>query len=91
MENIIIISEEDRNTVQRADIECSARMHLISFIMQSNVNLDNQRFKDYQNEYIIYFEAFEKAKKDLEMKYLMGKTYSSWFLNYSTCELKYDN
>lgn len=91
MENVIVISEEDRDFVQRADIECSARMNLISFIIRSGtLDLDNQRFKDYQNEYTEYFMAFEKAKKDLEKKYLAGKTYSSWSLDYSSCQLTYE-
>ena len=92
MTNTIIIPTEERDIIQRADIECSARMNLISFIMRSNdMDLDNQRFKDYQNEYTEYFLAFEKVKRDLENKYLAGKTYSSWSLDYASSVLTYES
>ena len=90
--NIIIVSEEDRNNVQRADIECSARMNLISYIMRNNaVDVDNVRFKAYQDDYTEHFFAFEQAKGILEKKYLAGKQYSSWRLDYNTCELIYED
>lgn len=90
MKNIIMISEEDRNDVQRADVECSARMNLISFLMKNDIGLNNERFIAYQDDYIKHFETFEKAKSNLEKKYLAGKGAISWNLDYSTCELSYE-
>lgn len=91
MKNVIIVSEEDRNIVQRADVECSSRMNLISFLIQNNVDINNERFKAYQDDYSNYFFAFEQEKTKLAEKYLNGLSYTSWNLNYNTCELTYEN
>jgi hypothetical protein len=88
--NVIIVDEIDRNNVQRADLECSARMNIISFLIKNNVEISNTRFQDYQNEYTKYFAEFETQKVNLERKYLAGKSYTSWALNYQTCELTYE-
>lgn len=90
MSKIIIVDELDRDMVQRTDVECSARMNLISYLIKNDIGLENARFQEYQNDYTESFRAFEMAKKDLETKYLSGKTYSSWSLDYATCELRYE-
>lgn len=89
--NIIIISEDERNLIQKADVECSARMNLISFLMKNNIGLDNERFIEYQEDYVKCFQAFEMAKKNLENKYFADRQQIiSWNLNYNTCELTYE-
>ena len=90
MSKIIIVDEFDRDTVQRADVECSARMNLITYLIKNDIGLDNARFQEYQNDYTKSFETFEMAKKNLETKYLSGKNVSSWSLDYATCELSYE-
>lgn len=88
--NVIMVSETDRNILQKADVECSARMNLISFMIQNNVDVNNQRFKDYQDDYSKCFFAFETEKRNLENKYLNGKNATSWNLDYNSCELTYE-
>ncbi len=90
MSKIIIVDEFDRDVVQRADVECSARMNLITYLIKNDIGLDNTRFQEYQNDYTKSFGAFEMAKKNLETKYLSGKNVSSWSLDYATCELSYE-
>jgi hypothetical protein len=90
MSKIIIVDEFDRDAVQRADVECSARMNLITYLIKNDIGLDNARFQEYQNDYTKSFGAFEMAKKNLETKYLSGKNVSSWSLDYATCELSYE-
>lgn len=89
MANVIIVTEEDRDRVQRADIECSSRMHLISFMIDNNMDTQNDTFKRYQKEYQETYVAFNEAKSEIEKKYLMGVNASSWTLDYKTCELRY--
>lgn len=91
MANIIRVTEEDRDILQRADVECSSRMNIIAFMIQNNMSIDNDRFKTYQAEYNDYFFAFEKAKKEMEAKYLAGMKVNNWSLDYATCELTYEN
>lgn len=90
MQNTIIVTEEDRDVLQRADIECAARMNLISFMIKNDIGITNARFQEYQDDYTQFFFAFENAKKDMENKYLAGKTYTSWSLDYNTCQLTYE-
>lgn len=90
MANIIHVTEEDRDILQRADVECSSRMNLIAFMIQNNMSIDNDRFKAYQEDYNKYFFAFENAKKAMETKYLAGIKATSWSLDYGTCELSYE-
>jgi hypothetical protein len=89
MANIIKVSEEDRNMVQRADIECSARANLISFMISNNMDISSENFQRYQTEYQEKFLAFDEAKSLIEKKYLKGVNASTWSLDYKTCELSY--
>lgn len=90
--NIIIVTEDERNAIQKADFECSARMNLILFLMKNDIGLNNDRFIEYQNDYIKYFQAFEEAKANLENTYFKNKinNVASWSLDYDTCELTYE-
>ena len=88
--NIIIVSEEDRNVVQRADIEAASLMNLITFMINHDVNITNERFTEYERRYQDAFVAFEKAKANLEKKYLINLGAKSWNLNYESCELSYE-
>lgn len=45
--NIIIVTEDERNAIQKADFECSARMNLILFLMKNDIGLNNDRFIEY--------------------------------------------
>ena len=88
--NKIIIDEEDRNLIQRFDIEQAARKNLISFLLKENIN-NEEKLTQFQNEYIQCFNNFEQAKMQVQQKYLDNQNiqYANWHLNYSTCELEY--
>lgn len=92
MEKKIIISIEDRDYIQRLDIEMSARQNIISFMLSNGMNTDTEQFKNYQNEYNYYFTEFDKAKTNIiEKKYIANefKNYTNlnWNLDYSNREL----
>ena len=89
MENVIIVSEEDRDMVQRADVEMSSRRDIIVFMINNNMNITSERFQEYQNEYNQKFLDFEAAKNYIQNKYLNGLSVSNWVLNYFNCELSY--
>ena len=90
MANIIIVDEYDRDLVQRADVEASSLMNLITFMVAHDIDISNERFKQYEKKYQEAFLAFEKAKSDLENKYLKDKGAKSWNLSYADCELTYE-
>ena len=83
---VIIIDSHDRDIVQKADIEMSSRMNLISFIISKNMDISNERFKQYEQEYKDAFLAFESAKDMIAKKYVPNLT-TNWSLDYVTCAL----
>lgn len=88
--NIIIVDEADRNIVQAADIKMSSLMNLITYIMSRDINIGDERFKKYEDDYQIAFLDFEKSKTMLINKYLPTIKATSWSLNYESCELTYE-
>ena len=87
--NIIMVSEEDRNMVQRADVEMSSRRDIIAFMITNNMDISTSRFNDYQKDYSDKYYAFESAKQHIQDKYLNGLNAGDWTLDYNTCELIY--
>jgi hypothetical protein len=85
-----MVSEEDRNMVQRADIEMSSRMNLISFMISRNMDTSGDQFKKYEKEYQEAFLAMEAAKNYISSTYLKNMTVTSWNLDYESCELTYE-
>lgn len=89
MENIIRVTEEDRNAVQRANVESASLANLISFMIASNMDLSNERFQEYERKYQAAYAEFEAEKAKIEKKYLKGVKFSSWTLDYESCEITY--
>lgn len=84
----ITIPEEVRNKVQKADIERSSRRDIITYIMEKDINISEERFKQYQKEYDEKFFEFEQAKNEIEKNYVVPATKgkaSNWSLDYSSC------
>ena len=89
MANIIMVSEEDRNKVQRADVEVASYQNIISYIIANNMDISSERFKEYENKHREALLTFETVKNNLQKKYLSNVKASHWNLDYSTCELSY--
>ena len=90
MANIIKVSKEDRDIVQRANVESSSLANLISFMITNQVDINNERFLEYEKRYQEAYQNFEKEKFNIERKYLSNVTYSSWVLDYDSCEITYN-
>lgn len=90
MANIIHVSEEDRNMVQRANVDSSSLANLITFMINNNVDVSNERFQEYEKRYQEAYLEFEKAKAYVEKKYLSGLNPNSWTLDYESCEITYN-
>lgn len=88
--NVIIVSEEDRNRVQKADIEAASRMNLIGFMISRNMDISGDQFKKYEAEYQAAFMEFEAAKEHITDTYLNGINAITWDLDYESCELTYE-
>lgn len=90
MTNVIKVESADRDMVQRANIDSESMANLISIMVSNKIDVGNERFLDYEKRYKEAFWAFEKAKKEIENKYLSGINAISWTLDYATCELTYN-
>lgn len=86
----IIITTEDRDRVQKADVEMSSRMNLISFMISRNMDTSGEQFKRYEQEYKEAFLAFEAAKEYISSTYLPNVSNANWNLDYESCELTYE-
>lgn len=82
----IEVPEEVKNAVQRADIECSSRRDIITYIMEKDLNVSAERMAVYQKEYDDKYFAFESAKGDLEREYVRKAVSNplNWSLDYHT-------
>lgn len=88
--NVIMVSEEDRTRVQKADVEASSRMNLIGFMISRNMDTSGDQFKRYEEEYRAAFMEFEAAKEYISNKYLKDIKAISWNLDYESRELTYE-
>lgn len=88
--NVIIVDTLDRDVVQKADVETTSRMNLISFMISRNMDISGEQFARYENEYKEAFLAFEAAKEHIVKKYLSGVNATNWNLDYESCELTYE-
>ena len=86
----IIIDEQDRNKVQKADVEAASLANLLTFMINNNVNIENERFQDYERRYKEAYFQFETEKANIEKKYLKGTNFTSWSLSYEDCEITYN-
>lgn len=86
----IKLPQDKINHIQKLDTEMSARRSLISFMISNGMDVSNQRFKEYQQDYEQAFLLFETAKAEIEQEYVdknLNSSYQqklSWDLNYRT-------
>ena len=87
METFFInVPEDIRNIVQKYDLEKQSRQEIIIYILQHNVNISKERFKQYEKEYKEKFISFEILKELLENTFIFpnihNKKLISWNFNY---------
>lgn len=90
MANIIRVTEEDRNAVQRANVDSASLANLITYMISNNIDVSNERFQEYEKRYQEAFNRFELEKTKIEKKYLKGLNVASWTLDYESCEITYN-
>lgn len=82
----IEVPEDVKNTTQRADIECSARRDIITYILEKNIAVPAERMAAYQKDYDDKYFAFEQAKSNIENNYVRKAVSNPihWSLDYHT-------
>lgn len=85
----IIVPEEIRDMVQKANVERDSRRDILTYIMaNTDIKVPEERIIQYQKEYDEKYLAFDKAKSIIEKDYVMPATEgkaSNWSLDYSSC------
>ena len=83
----IPIPEELVNVVLEYHIESESRKNIIlTLLRDQRINLDNERFQKYQEEYEgknFVFEALKKSITECYVKPIVQNEDASWILNYS--------
>lgn len=90
MTEYIEIPEDLALYIEGLMYETNARKDLLSFIMHQE-NFNQERFKEYHNEYINFYTKYELAKKEMEENYILNKYKDkqvSWTLNFKTHTLE---
>ena len=87
----VMVSEEDRDAVQRADIERSSRRDILVYLMQHpEIEISEERKLAYQKEYDDKFFEFEQMKSFIEKKYVQPTANNkaiNWSLDYDSCKI----
>lgn len=83
----IEIPQDICTMIQKYDVERSSRKDIITYILShDDINVSEEKFQKYQQEYDEKFFCFEVAKSELEKNYIIPLTKGkkcNWSLNYS--------
>ena len=83
----IEIPEDITIIVQRYDIERTSRRDILIYLLQNDINIDENRFTQYQKEYDEKYFAFDVARGEIEKYYvrpLVNNRKCDWSLDYAT-------
>ena len=84
---IVKVDEKICRTIEALQFEVRARQDLLSFMLDGRSSTNSEQFEKYHDEYIQYHIEYEKAKKDLQDKYVPAGN-KRWELDFATCEVK---
>lgn len=76
--------------LERAAYEVSCRNNIINFMIQNGLK-ESDSFKEYWEEYLVYFKAYEKLKYEFSINHVKpnaGKNFNGqWEVNFHTKEI----
>lgn len=88
MKKELLINADIVLELQRLCAEVDSKKELLAFMIDKGFKLDNERFKEYQDQYREDFFAYEQAKKEFQKNYLeaeFGKeNLVRWNLDFDT-------
>ena len=73
--------------IQALQYECESRKDLLTFMINSNIDITNSNFKKYHKEYQDFFAELNVLKEEMKHTYLDPKTPGKiirWNLDFST-------
>lgn len=84
---MVKIDETLCKRIEAIQFEVNARKDLLAFMMDGRLTIDSEQFEKYHDEYIQYHVEYEKAKQELQDKYVPDGS-KRWELDFSSCEVK---
>ena len=85
---VVKVSQEDSDFLESLQFEVNSYQSLLEFMISGGINIDNDNFRKYHNEYIAKHTAYETAKREVSSKYLgEWQDKSEWSLNFETGEI----
>lgn len=87
----IVVPEDIRNAIQKANLERDSRRDILLYIMQNSINIPEEKLKAYEKEYDEKYADFEKLKTQIEKDYVLPAIAPNqpkgWNLDYHSCIL----
>ena len=87
---VINVPKEEVEQIQHYDLRRSAIRDIMLHILANETEILQDRWEKLKDEYTDEFEKFERAKQELENKYILpdfADKNVTWNLNYATGEL----
>lgn len=88
---IIKVTQEEKDILEAYHYQVNSRKDIIAAVLNTTLNLNEERFIKYHREYEEFYKDYEIAKEKIITPYI--KQYfkdnrkHSWSLNFETCEL----
>lgn len=83
--------EEEIMILERANFEVQCRQNIISFMVKDGMT-DNDNYKKYWEEYILYNKAYAKLKNDFQNNCIIPNVeknfQGSWEVDFNTKEIR---
>lgn len=83
--------EEEIKILERASYEVQCRQQIITFMINNNMN-ENENYKKYWEEYILYTQAYNVLKLNFQNNFIKkyaGQDFSgNWEVDFNTKEIK---
>lgn len=84
----INIPNDIKNLIQKFDIEAQSRKEIIEYVLLNNIDITNERFAQYQQDYDKRLYEFNVAKQELAKTYVLPEVKEidkyNWRLDYTT-------
>ena len=90
MKEYVDIPENLCNYIEGLMYETNARKDVITFMLSQD-NINEERFKQYHDEYLTFYAKYETAKSEITNNFIIpkyGDTKLIWNLNFSTNQLE---
>lgn len=91
----VIITEEDRDNLEKLHYQVEARANLLNRLANNFDDMPNSStlYNKYMEEYIDFYKQYERIKYDMELKYKpieIASTAKSWYVNFETCTMTFE-